>query len=126
MKRSGRLSLQERKALTAYRRALLRNLGGQIRKLIVYGSRARGDAAPDADLDVAVIVEGKDRRTPEGWRPAPFSDPLWQAIVDLASDVSLQYAIYISPIVLTEDRLEESSAFVQAIRSEGIEVWRSN
>jgi predicted nucleotidyltransferase len=120
------LSDAERGALTAYRDALLRHLPGQIRRLILYGSRARGGAQPDADLDVAVIVVGHDRRTPDGWRPAPLSDPLWQEIVNTACDVSLSCGIYLSPVVLTEDRLNEESPLIRSIRSEGIEVWSQN
>jgi len=114
---------KERRALTAYRDALLRHLPGQIRRLILYGSRARGDAEPDSDLDVAVIVVGHDQRTPEGWRPAPFSNLLWQEVVNTACDVSLDHDLYLSPVVLTEDRLNEQSPFIQSIKSEGIEVW---
>lgn len=117
------LSEAERRAVMAYRDALLERLPTQVCRLIVYGSRVRGDASPDSDLDVVVVVEGHDRRTPEGWRPAPFSDPVWQAIVDTACDVSLAQSLYISPFVLTEDRLNEEAPFIQAVRSEGVEVW---
>jgi hypothetical protein len=116
------LSDEERNELTAYRDALLRQLPGQLRRLILYGSRARGDAGPDSDLDIAVIIAGHDRRTPEGWRPAPFSDPVWQEIIDAACDISLDHRLYLSPVVLTEDRLEEQSSFIRSIRSEGIEI----
>jgi uncharacterized protein len=34
----------------------------QLRRLIVFGSRARGDAAPDSDLDVVALV---DTRAPD-------------------------------------------------------------
>lgn len=32
-------------------------LGHNLEQVILYGSRARGDAAPDSDLDVLVVVE---------------------------------------------------------------------
>ncbi len=120
------LSPLERRALAAYRDALLRDVPGQIRRLIVYGSRARGEAQSDADLDIAIVVAGHDRRTPDGWRPAPFSDPVWQAIVDTACDVSLDHDIYLSPVVLTEDRLTEESPLIRSIQAEGIEIWSQN
>ncbi len=120
------LSPLEQHALAAYRDALLRDGPGQIRRLIVYGSRARGEAQSDADLDIAIVVAGHDRRTPDGWRPAPFSDPVWQAIVDAACDVSLDHDIYLSPIVLTEDRLTEESPLTRSIQAEGIEIWSQN
>ncbi len=126
VKSLSRLSSEEQRTLAAYRDTLLNQLPGQLRRLILYGSRARGDAAPDSDLDIAVILTGSDQQTADGRRPAPFSDPVWQAIVNAACDVSLSHNIYISPVVLTEDRLDEGSAFIRAIRSEGIEVWRQN
>lgn len=38
---------------------LLAAAGPHIRRIIVFGSRARGDAEPDSDLDVAVLVDGR-------------------------------------------------------------------
>jgi hypothetical protein len=121
-----RLSGKEQETLTAYREALLAQVPGRLQQLILYGSRARGDAAPDSDLDIAVILTGHDQLAADGRRPAPFSDPVWQAIVNAACDVSLSHDLYVSPVVLTEDRLDEGSGFIRAIRTEGIEVWRRN
>lgn len=121
-----RLSHEEQETLTAYRDLLLDQISDRLRRLILYGSRARGDAAPDSDLDVAVILTGRDQPLVDGRRPAPFSDPVWQAIVNAACDVSLSHNIYISPVVLTEDRLDEASPFIRSIRTEGIELWRRN
>jgi uncharacterized protein len=123
---SSRLSDQEQETLSAYRDLLLEQIPARLRRLIVYGSRARGDAAPDSDLDIAVILSGHDELRTDGRRPAPFSDPVWQAIVNAACDVSLSQGIYISPVVLTEDRLMEGSSLIRSIRAEGIEVWRRN
>jgi predicted nucleotidyltransferase len=37
-------------------------LGGRVRQIILFGSRARGEARSDSDYDVLVVV---DQRTPE-------------------------------------------------------------
>ena len=112
--------------LAEFRNALLGRLPGHIRRLVLFGSRARGDAAPDSDFDIAVVITGHDVRLENGYRPAPFSDPLWQEIVNTACDVALDYDVYISPFVLTEDRLDENSPIVRAITTEGIELWTKN
>ena len=37
-------------------------LGPRVRKVVLFGSRARGDARDDSDYDIVVVV---DRRSPE-------------------------------------------------------------
>jgi len=46
--------------LAAYRVALDAALPGIVKRVILFGSRARGDAAPDSDFDVAVLVRGDE------------------------------------------------------------------
>ncbi|MBE7557408.1 nucleotidyltransferase domain-containing protein [bacterium] len=42
--------------LEEYREALSQALGDQLRAVYLYGSRARGEAAPDSDVDVLCVV----------------------------------------------------------------------
>jgi len=48
--------------LRAFRRDAQRALPGKVEGVILFGSRARGDARRDSDYDVAVIVKGLDDR----------------------------------------------------------------
>lgn len=66
----------------------------------------------------------REERLPGGFYVAPFSDTRWQAIVDAATDISLEYRIYISPLVISERRFHEWSPLTQQIQKEGIEIWR--
>ena len=34
-------------------------LGSHIKRIIVFGSRARGEGSPDSDLDIAILVDNK-------------------------------------------------------------------
>jgi predicted nucleotidyltransferase len=52
---------------------------------LTYGSRARGDARPDSDYDVAVFLRDMDDRGAELWRLADLSSSL----VDETGDVVL-------------------------------------
>lgn len=42
--------------LAAFRRDVMRVLPGRVRDVVLFGSRARGDAGPRSDWDVAVIL----------------------------------------------------------------------
>jgi predicted nucleotidyltransferase len=42
--------------LNRFRAALDRSYGGRIERVVLYGSRARGDASTDSDYDVAVFI----------------------------------------------------------------------
>jgi uncharacterized protein len=77
----------------------------------LFGSRARGDAATDSDIDVLVVVRG-DRVEAE------------DRVIDLAFDVNVANDVYISPRVLTADSLRDpmwrTTLFVQTLEREGV------
>jgi predicted nucleotidyltransferase len=114
----------EREVLVKYRDALLARFPNQLQRLILFGSQARGEAAAESDIDVLVVVDWDEQRLPGGFYAAPFSDSRWQAIVDAASDLSLEYGIYVSPLVMSERRFREWSPLVQRVKEEGIEIWK--
>ena len=51
--------------LRRFRTALDEAYGGRIERVVLFGSRARGDARPESDPNVAVFL--KDLATGEGW-----------------------------------------------------------
>ena len=112
--------------LARYRDALLDRFPDQLQRLILFGSQARGNATAESDIDVLVVVNWEGERLPGGFYAAPFSDPRWQAIVDAASDISLEYGVYIAPHVISERRFHEWSPLVSRVKEEGIEIWRRN
>ena len=81
-----RLPERVRKALTAFQRALFTAFPGQIQHIILYGSYARGDAAPDSDVDVMIVVAWEEERLPDGFYRSMYGDPRWERIVDAAHD----------------------------------------
>jgi uncharacterized protein len=52
----------ERSALDEFVTAVRRHYGSQLVDILVFGSRARGDARPDSDVDRAIIIEDGDWR----------------------------------------------------------------
>jgi predicted nucleotidyltransferase len=78
----------------------------------VFGSRARGDAAPDSDMDVLVVV---DHATSE----------IERYISDCAWETGFARDVVIVPVVVGKDRVDGSlkeSVFTINVYREGIEI----
>jgi len=59
---TGAMKEQDRKIILEFRSRLSADLQKRLKKLILYGSRARGDGMEDSDLDLVALV---DEKTPE-------------------------------------------------------------
>ena len=98
-------------AVEEFKRRLLAELPGQVKDIILFGSKARGDAHPGSDIDLLVIVE---RRTPE----------VDDIISDLTADTHLEKRIDISALDFTSDEIAEWSAIgtplMRNVADEGI------
>lgn len=81
--------------------------------LRIFGSRARGDAQEDSDLDVFVKVAELDR-------------PLREKIYDLAWEIGFEYDRIISTFVVTEAQVNSgalgASPILARVLEEGIAV----
>jgi uncharacterized protein len=73
--------------------------GRAVRRLILFGSRARGDARPDSDYDVLVLVSGMDPA-----QRSAFAARLYRAVEGLGAPVE--------PWVMSEEEFEESKTVV--------------
>ncbi len=51
--------------LAGFRRAMQELYGARIERVVLYGSRARGDAKPDSDYDIAVFLKDLSSRWKE-------------------------------------------------------------
>jgi predicted nucleotidyltransferase len=82
-------------------------------KTIVFGSRARGDAEPDSDLDVLVLVDH-------------LNPAMRKAIRHWAWEVGFEAGILIQTVVMTRDEAEygpeQSSLLMLAVKEEGVPV----
>lgn len=104
----------ERKALDDYVAAVHRHYGARLVDILIFGSRARGDARPDSDADLAVILEDGD------WR---FWDEKW-LLAGLAYDVLLEHGLYIQPWPIPRSGWESPAThrkqrFIEAIQKDG-------
>jgi predicted nucleotidyltransferase len=85
----------------------------QLVDFCVFGSRARGDAMEDSDMDVFIEVENLDK-------------DLKERVQDTAWEVGFENFMVISPLIFTRDELENSplrsSPIVRVIKEEGSQI----
>lgn len=55
-----RLTRDEQAWLRSYCKALKEQHPNAVSRLLIYGSKARGDAGPDSDLDVLLVIRNED------------------------------------------------------------------
>ena len=68
------LEPNERRWLESYLERLKKAPGGLLERVVVYGSKARGDAGPTSDVDVLVLVGGAPDAVRNAWRLACGDD----------------------------------------------------
>ncbi len=107
------LSHHEQQALSDLRQEIARRLPKLRVRMTVFGSRARGDAEADSDMDVLLEVE-TDR--------VVFPDK--QQLRQIASEISLASGIIVSLLVVDQRIMKERGDFslFDNIRDEGIAV----
>jgi uncharacterized protein len=97
--------------LKQFRTALDEIYGAQLERVVLYGSRARGDATADSDYDVAVFLRGlKDR-----WAEM-------DKIAVVATDILKQTGAVISALAYPERAYNERSPLMHEIRREGLDL----
>lgn len=85
-----------------------------VREVILFGSRARGDAAAYSDVDVVVITENE------------LSDQEIDFVSDCAWNAGFEHGTVIVPIVFSknewENSPERSSLLAKAVEMEGVSI----
>ena len=98
--------------LKELRRRLNALYGKRLARVVLFGSRARGDAGPGSDIDVLVVLKGKVSPSQEIDRT-----------VGITADVSLKHNVVVSCVFVSETQYrKEQSPLLLNVRREGVVV----
>jgi len=102
----------ERKLLENFKSLLLKKLS--VYKIVLFGSRARGEATEYSDMDLLVVLNDIHSESDMDY----VSECAWEA--------GFEYGIIVVPIVYTkeqwEDSPERSSLLALAVEREGVPI----
>ena len=98
--------------LKRFRTALEEVYGERLERVVLYGSRARGDARPDSDYDVAVFLRDMPDRVAELYRLADLSTAILEDGGEFIHAMAYPAGFYD----------DEGMPLMYAIRAEGIDL----
>jgi uncharacterized protein len=97
--------------LVRFRKALDEIYGNRLDRVVLFGSRARGDARPDSDYDVAVFLRDFHDRWNEVDR-----------IVPVVTDILYDDGAFIHAMPYRAGADQERTPLMHEIRSEGLDL----
>jgi uncharacterized protein len=102
---------REKSILAKFRAALTEMYGKRIERVVLYGSRARGDAGVDSDYDVAVFLNNLSDRWAEADR-----------IAVAATDILNETGVVIHAMPCPAGAYRERTPLMHEIRREGLDL----
>jgi len=97
--------------LVRFRKALDEMYGKQIERVVVFGSRARGDAGADSDYDVAVFLRDVVDRFAEMNR-----------LADLSTDILDETGEFVHAMPYPAGSYNERTPLMLGVRTDGIDL----
>ncbi|MDN5942529.1 MAG: nucleotidyltransferase domain-containing protein [Nitrospira sp.] len=105
--------VRERPIIEQFKRWVEERFPGELIRLVLFGSKARGEATADSDLDVLAIVRSED------WR-------LGDEIRDIGYELEVAHGVVLSIQVMGERHYQElkarGSTFLANVEREGLAV----
>ena len=90
--------------------------GDRAKKIILYGSYARGDFNTSSDIDIMILTDLTDEEIVE------YSEKIW----DFAYDIELENDVLISPLIKNIDKFNywlEALPFYMNVQKEGVVLY---
>jgi predicted nucleotidyltransferase len=116
LERTFSMPLTLQTVLTEYLHKLLHLYGGHLKRVILYGSYARGDYTMDSDLDIMILVDlDEDEIKQYG-----------EALSDFTFDTNLEKDLLLMPIVKNVEHFkywESAYPFYKNVGQEGISLY---
>jgi uncharacterized protein len=103
---------QNNPVLARFRGAVAEIYGDRLERVVLYGSRARGDHRPDSDYDVAVFI--KD--------PGTLTEEL-DKLASVTTAILLDTGAVISAKPFYAGSYRERTAFMHDLRKDGLDLW---
>lgn len=111
-----RLQANERRAVEAFVEALRRELDSRLLLLALFGSKARGDSAPGADIDFLVVTDGQPQQ-------------IEKRLGGIAATIDLEHDVLVNVLAFSLDRWTDfarrRAAFWQNVQRDGMLLLRS-
>ncbi len=108
------LSKREKIALIEYLKRLEKQYGEQVVRVVLFGSKTRGDFDGESDLDLLVVIRSGDKHFREELERVGF-------------EIDLEYDVILSDMIVDLKRYELmqkiKEPLYQSIEKEGIDLW---
>ncbi|NOS81662.1 MAG: nucleotidyltransferase domain-containing protein [Nitrospira sp.] len=103
----------EKNIVEEFKRQAEQRFPGELIRVVLFGSKVRGDATRESDVDVLVVIHS------EGWR-------LGDQIRSLGYALELEHGVVLSIQVMSQRHYEDlrlfGSQFFKAVEREGVSV----
>lgn len=105
------LTPSERAALELFSQRVRDRLRSVVKEIVLFGSKARGDAAPDSDIDVLVLLDSED------WRLK------WDVSEEVVA-VGMETGVFVSALPMLVQHFKKShqtrTSFALNVQEEGV------
>ena len=104
-------TMQDDPVLSRFRQAVAEAYGDRLERVVLFGSRARGDARPDSDYDIAVFLREMTDRPAEMDR-----------LADIGTDILYEAGQVVHAMPYRAGSYREPSPLMEEIRRDGVEL----